>query len=152
MTDLTTTRERQGDWLPTRNLFDWFFGSQPLAAGGRMPEGGLPLEIKEEDDALVVRAAVPGFAPEQIDVTVQGDTLTIRGRSETESTDEREGNYHLREWRASSFHRSVTLPTPVASDAAEAEIKHGVLTLRLPVREDAAARRIAVRHDGDGAG
>jgi HSP20 family protein len=103
----------------------------------------LPLDVTETEDEFVVKASVPGVKPEDVQITVQGDTLTIRGecRSEEEKTGER---WHLRERHFGSFQRSVSLPAPVDSDKAQASHEHGVLTLTLPKTEEAKLRPIKI--------
>ncbi len=103
----------------------------------------LPLDVTETADEFVIKASVPGVKPEDVQITVQGDTLTIRGecRGEEEKTGER---WHLRERHFGSFQRSVSLPAPVDSDKAQASYEHGVLTLTLPKTEDAKPRQIKI--------
>jgi HSP20 family protein len=103
----------------------------------------LPLDVSETEDAFVVKASLPGIKPEDVEITVQGDTLTIRGESQAE--DEKKGeHWHLRERRFGSFQRSVSLATPVNSDRAQASYEHGVLTLTLPKSEAAKPRQIKI--------
>lgn len=103
----------------------------------------LPLDISETEDEFVVKASVPGVKPDDVQITVQGDTLTIRGQSKAE--EEKKGeHWHLRERRFGSFQRSVTLGTPVSADKAQAHYEHGVLTLRLPKAEEARPRQIRI--------
>jgi HSP20 family protein len=103
----------------------------------------LPLDVSETEDAFVVKASLPGIKPEDVEITVQGDTLTIRGESQAE--DEKKGeHWHLRERRFGSYQRSVSLATPVNSDRAQASYEHGVLTLTLPKSEAAKPRQIKI--------
>lgn len=103
----------------------------------------LPLDVSETEDEFVVRASVPGMKPDDVQITVRGDTLTIRGESKAE--EEKKGSHwHLRERRYGAFQRSVTLGTPVESDKARARYEHGVLTLTLPKAEQAKPRQIKV--------
>src|SRR3954466_5786609 len=86
----------------------------------------LPLDVSETEDAFVVKASLPGIKPEDVQVTVHGDTLTLRGESKAE--EEKKGeHWHLRERRFGSFQRSISLATPVNSDQAQAGFEHGVL-------------------------
>ncbi len=108
----------------------------------------LPLDISETEDEYVVKASLPGVAPDDVQITVQGDTLTVRGESKAE--EEKEGErWHLRERRFGAFQRSVRLATPVDPDRAEARYEHGEMTLRLPKAE--AARPRQIRIDGSAA-
>ncbi len=103
----------------------------------------LPLDVSETDDEFVIKASVPGIRPEDVQITVQGDTLTIRGESQSE--EEKNGErWHLRERRHGAFQRSLTLGTPVEADGAQAHYEHGVLTLTLPKAEAAKPRQIKV--------
>jgi HSP20 family protein len=108
--------------------------------------GRLPLDVYTTDDSWVVKANVPGFKPEEIDIQISGDVLTIRGetKEERESNGD-EGKYLLRERRVSSFSRSLTLPGTVEADQAKAEFENGVLTLTLPKPEEVKPKRITVK-------
>jgi HSP20 family protein len=109
-------------------------------AGAR---GATPVDIAERDNSFVVQAAMPGIAPEDIQVTVKGNTLTIRGehKDEEERSDQ---NWLVRERRGQSFYRSVTLPTAVNADKAEAKYENGVLTLTLPKADEALPKLIRI--------
>jgi len=103
----------------------------------------LPLDVSESEDAFVVRASLPGMKPEDVQITVHGDTLTIRGESKAE--EEKKGeHWHLRERRFGAFQRSVGLATPVDPDRAQARYDNGVLTLTLPKSEAARPRQIKI--------
>ena len=108
-----------------------------------MRPDAIPLDVVERDDAFVVKAALPGVKPEDVEVVVQGERLTIRAQSQAE--EERHGdNWLLREQRYGNLQRSVTLPSAVRSDQAEARVENGVLTLRLPKAQEARPHRITV--------
>ncbi len=103
----------------------------------------LPVDVVETKDDFQIKASVPGFKPEDIDVSVTGETLTIKGELKAEEKHE-EGNYIRKERRFGSFQRTLTLPTSVAPDKAKAEFENGVLTLTLPKAEQAKPRAIKV--------
>lgn len=103
----------------------------------------LPLDISETTDAFVVRASLPGVAPEEVQVTIHGDTLSIQAETKEDRREEGEA-WHLRERRHGTFRRTVTLSVPVDADRAEAEHDHGVLRLTLPKAESARPRQIKV--------
>jgi len=106
----------------------------------------LPLDISETEDAFVVKASLPGIKPDDVQITVHGDTLTIRGESKAE--EEKKGeHWHLRERRVGTFQRSVALATPVNPDRAQAQYDHGVLILTLPKSEAAKPRQIKIGGD-----
>lgn len=122
-------------------LQESFVRPDSLASGGSALV--LPLDISETDDAFVVRASLPGVKPEEVQVTVHGDTLTIQ--AETQADEEKQGEtWHLRERRHGTFRRTVTLSVPVDADRAEAEHDHGVLRLTLPKAESARPKQIKV--------
>jgi HSP20 family protein len=110
---------------------------------GQAGQAPLPLDVTETENEFVVKASLPGVKPEDVQITVHGDTLTIRGEARAE--EEKKGEqWHLRERRYGSFQRSVALATPVNSDQAHAHYEHGVLTLTLPKSEAAKPRQIKV--------
>ena len=125
-------------------LFDDPFFRAPFGSLLSRMEPAVPLEIVEHEDAIEIRAAVPGFKPEQIEVQLQGDLLTLRGSVEAQHEEEK-GNCYLREWKAESFQRVVQLPGTVDSDKAEAHFVHGVLTLTLPKVPEQVTRKIEVK-------
>lgn len=114
--------------------------------GGMAAQAGystMPLDVGETENEFVVKATLPGIKPDDVQITVHGDTLTIRGESKAE--EEKKGEqWHLRERRFGSFQRSVVLTTPVDSDKAQAHFEHGVLTLTLPKSEAAKPRQIKI--------
>ncbi len=103
----------------------------------------LPLDIHSTPDALVVEAALPGVKPEQVEITITGDLLTISGASEAAHEGERDG-YAYREIRRGDFSRTVTLPRDLQIDRAVASFEHGLLRLSIPRAEQARPHRIAI--------
>lgn len=101
------------------------------------------LDIADNGNAFEVHATLPGVKPEDVQVTVQGDTLTIRGQSSAEE-ERKDRNWVMRERRSGSFARSVTLPAAVNADQAQARFENGVLTLTLPKTEQAQAKQIPI--------
>lgn len=125
-------------------LFDEVFGAGH--APYRRPAGYPALNIWEDGDAFVVEAEVPGLSLDKLGVEVLGNELTISGEridSPTEVT-----TVHRRERQGGSFQRTLTLPTDINADAVAADLKNGVLTIRLPKAETAKVRRIEVRPQG----
>jgi HSP20 family protein len=112
-----------------------------LLAGLR--QDAMPIDVVETEKTVRVRASIPGVKPEDLQVTIQGNMLTISGESKAE--EEREGEqWHVREHRFGEFRRSVELPAAVDADATEARCEHGVLTLTLPKVQAAQPRRISI--------
>jgi len=106
----------------------------------------LPMDMYETENDVVVKAAIPGVKPEDIEVTVTGDLLSIKGefRTESEQKDEKR-NYHRQERRYGSFCRQVTLPAGVNADACAADFENGVLTLTLPKVEEAKVKKVQIK-------
>lgn len=112
-----------------------------LGAGG---ESSVPVDMYQQDGTLIIKAPMPGIKPEDIDISIVGDTLTIKGESKQEK-EIREENVIRRERRFGSFSRSLSLPTPVDTGKADASFENGVLTLTLPVAEEAKPKAIKVQ-------
>lgn len=117
------------------------FGGWPMQASEART---LALDMYETDDDLVVEASLPGLSPEDVDISVVGNTLTIKGEVKHEAEEEK-GKYYCRERRYRAFHRTVNLPVEISSDAAEAVFEHGVLKLTFPKVEQAKPKRIEVK-------
>ncbi len=148
-------------WSPFRELdqfrrsfddmFDRLLGSWTPgeAMRGMMGMGMAPvIESFVEHDKVVIRADLPGVDPKDVDVTVTGDTLTIRGKRER--THEGEGRDYLhREVTYGSFERSITLPAGVNPDQIKAAYKNGVLELTAPVPKELSPRKVPVTIQGE---
>jgi HSP20 family protein len=118
------------------------FGEVPVSRS--RSARAVPVDMYETDAGLVVKASVPGIEPKDVDITVTGNVLTIRGEFEEEEGVER-GSYYRRERGSGEFQRSLVLPDGINSGGAEASFKHGVLTLRLPKAEEARPKQIKVQ-------
>jgi len=103
----------------------------------------LSLDVVESDDDYSVKASVPGINPDDLNITLSGRTLTIKGEVK-EETESEEGKYHLRERRYGSFSRSIRLPTEINAAEVEASYDAGVLKLSLPKVEEVKPKRIEV--------
>ncbi len=125
-------------------LFDEAF-TRPwgLMDGGR-GAGGPAVDMYQTDNEVVVKAAVPGMKPEDVQISVTGDMLTIKGETQ-EKSETKEKAYHIREHRWGSFERVVGLPTAVVSDKAQAEFENGILTITLPKAEEVKPKMISVK-------
>lgn len=115
--------------------------------GGQAGSSSAALNVYEEGDNLVVEAPLPGVKPEDVDISVEQGTLTIRAQSTAEQ-ERRDRNYLVREYRAGSLARSVGLPPTVDPDACEATFDQGVLRLVFPRSEQSKPRRIQLRGSG----
>jgi HSP20 family protein len=113
----------------------------------------LALDVKETPEKFVITASVPGVPSSDIDITVLGDTLRIRGQRKEETEESGEGGrWLLRERRFGAFERTVSLPTTVSSDQATADFKDGVLTISLPKADAAKPKSIPVKGVGAAGG
>jgi HSP20 family protein len=125
-------------------LFDDSFVS-PLTWRGFNGEAAAPaVDVHETADEIVVTAALPGLKAEDVDITMTGQSLTIRGEFKEDDKVER-GQYLYRERRFGTFQRQLQLPVRVQSDAATATFENGVLTLSIPKAEEVKPRQIQVK-------
>ncbi|MBI2825780.1 MAG: Hsp20/alpha crystallin family protein [Planctomycetia bacterium] len=128
-------------------LFDSFF-HDPFAvmesSFGQMGGWTPTLDVSETEKEITVRAEIPGVKPEDLEVTVTGDTLVVAGEKK-ESSETKEKGYWHSESRFGSFRRQVRLPAEVDSEAVDADYANGVLTIRLKKVETAQAKRITVK-------
>lgn len=119
-----------------RGRLDRFF-DDPFAELGQYVErwqSGLPVEVFERDGEVIVRAELAGVDPNDVDVRITDDGLTIRGERRSEAEHERGGTRYT-ERSYGSFARSIAFPAPVNADAAKATFRHGLLEVRAPRRE-----------------
>jgi HSP20 family protein len=116
-------------------------------ANGRM---ALPLDVYATPDEVVIIAAVPGMRPEDIEVTINKNTVTLSGTTPNVAASEeaKDATWYLHELSSGAFTRSVTLPVEVDSTHADATFEHGVLRLTLPKAEAAKPRKIEIRSSG----
>jgi HSP20 family protein len=129
------------------HLFEDSFVRRPFAGLDGQPP--LPLDITRTADELVVEAALPGIRPEDVEITVEDGTLSIRG----EYRDERrtgEGESLVQEIRRGTVARAVTLPTGLEPEEATATFEHGLLTLRIPKAEATKPRQIRISPTTEG--
>lgn len=113
-------------------------------ANGGGSEGYFPVDLLETNDDVIVKASLPGVKPEDIDISVTGQLLTLKGESR-EDVEERVENYYRRERRHGTFVRQLTLPAEVESDKAQATFEDGVLRLSLPKADTARPKTIKVQ-------
>jgi HSP20 family protein len=102
------------------------------------------IDMYQTDDEVVVKAALPGFKADEVQINITGDVLTIRGEMKHEE-EKKERAWHIREHRWGSFERSVALPTAVTSDKAIADFENGILTITLPKAEEVKPKTITVK-------
>lgn len=125
-------------------LFDDAF-TRPLGLSETWRGTGAPsVDMYETENEVVVRAAVPGMKADEVELSVIGEMLTIKGETK-EKSEVKEKAYHIREQRWGAFERSLVLPTMVLADKAKAEFADGVLTVTLPKAEEVRPKTITVK-------
>ena len=109
--------------------------------------GIVPIDIYQTDKDVVVKATMPGVKPEDINISITGETLTLEGevKEEFEFGDEKGVRFYVRERRYGNYYRSLTLPTMVEADKASAEFENGILMLTLPKVEEVKPKTISVK-------
>ena len=126
------------------SMLNRFFGGRETEAGNYLAPYGV--DVREDQDHIYVEAEVPGFRKEDIDITLENQTLTINAerKIEQENGKNKPGQYLLRERRYSRFQRSFTLPPTVDESTVNAKLNEGVLTITLNKREETKPRKISV--------
>jgi len=105
------------------------------------------VDVVEEEGAYIVKAEMPGVKPEDVEVTLNNNVLTIKGEV-NEEKESKEANYHLRERRYGTYMRSLTMPVDIKTEAIEAKNEHGMLIVRLPKAEAVKPKKITVMTNG----
>jgi len=125
--------------------FDEAFGGGGRSAGGSMTMNAPRIDLHEENGELCLRADLPGMQPQDLDVGVDGDVLTISGERKSEQN-RNERDYHVMERSHGRFQRSVRLPFTPNPDEVRADVRHGVLEIHIPKHSaQERSRRIQVR-------
>lgn len=107
-------------------------------------EGAFPVDLSETDDSVVVTASLPGVKAEDVQLSVTGNQLSIKGEVKSKE-EQKEANYYRQERYYGTFQRTVTLPARVEADEADASFEDGVLRLELPKAADVKAKTIEVK-------
>lgn len=107
-------------------------------------EGQLTIDVYQTDEAIVIKSTIAGVKPEDLDVAINNDMVTIKGERKNEEVVP-DGNYYYQECYWGSFSRSILLPVDVIADKSEASLKNGILTIRLPKADTTRIKRIQVR-------
>ncbi len=117
--------------------------SVPRTADGSGAPAIGSMNVYKEGDNLVVETPLPGVSPDDLEIIIDGDTLTIRAQI-AEEQERQDRNYLVREYRAGTVTRSITLPQSVNPDAVEARLENGVLRIVIPQASESRQRRIPV--------
>jgi HSP20 family protein len=133
--EMLTLREMMDRMID--EVFERPFG---VTFAGQVPA----IDMYQTDNEVVVKAALPGVKADDVQISVTGDVLTIKG--EIKQEEEQKGrSYHIREHRWGAFERSIILPTAVVADKARAEFENGILTITLPKAEEGRPKTITVK-------
>ena len=125
-----------------RLMEDSFVGGYAQGHENGGPELRLPIEAYTTDHEIVVKAAVPGLKPEEVEITIEGDTLSLRGEFKRPVENV---NYLISERAWGRFSRTLQLNVPVEADKAEAVFENGLLTLTLPKAEAVRPKVIPIK-------
>jgi HSP20 family protein len=118
-------------------------GEEEYISGGWVP----PVDVRETKDSLEITAELPGIDPKDVEVSVEGGVLTLRGTRSFEKAAEGE-TYHRVERAYGAFERAFTLPGNVDAERIQATYRHGVLHLSVPKREEAKPKAISIKIEG----
>lgn len=128
-----------------RRSMDQLMSSFRPRSGAAYRSGVYPqMNVYDDGESFIVRAEVPGVDPQDIDLTVTGDTLTLQGERQPQEIPEG-SSYHRRERGSGQFRRSLTLPDQVDSAKVAASCKHGILQILLPRAEQARQRKVKIQ-------
>lgn len=122
---------------------DFFNGAAPFPVVAPLDEGNLPVDISEDEKSVIVRASLPGFRKEDIEIEMHEGVLAIKAERREETQDAGE-TYYKRERRYGAVTRRVALPTVAFEGEPQAELRDGVLTLRLPKSPKAMPRKVPI--------
>jgi HSP20 family protein len=138
-------------WRPFRSLsnlqeevnrlFDDFWGRRKTGEMGRFITPTIDMEETEKE--IILKAEIPGIDPEDVDLSISGNNLIIKGERKQEREEEKK-NYHLKECSYGAFYRSVPLPAEVELDKVAANYKKGILSITLPKSPEALPKQIKI--------
>ncbi len=138
-------------WEPVREMMtlreamdqlfnDAFTRPVSMSGGSVIPA----IDVYQNNDAVVVKAALPGLKADDVQISVTADALTLRGEFKQEN-EQKDATYHIREQRYGSFERSIMLPSDVQTDKSKADFENGILTITLPKAESVKPKTITIK-------
>ena len=138
-------------WEPVRDMMslreamdqlinDAFTRPVSMSGGSIIPA----IDLYQNDDSVVVKAALPGLKADDVQISVTADVLTLRGEFKQEN-EQKDTTYHIREQRFGSFERSIMLPSDVQTDKSKADFENGILTITLPKAESVKPKSITIK-------
>jgi HSP20 family protein len=137
-----------GEMMTLRNAMDRLFNDSYVPSArswlGFDGEGTIPVDIFQNAGEIVIKAELPGFKPEEVNIQITGDTLSIKGEHKEEK-EVKEKDYLYREISYGTVSRLITIPVEVKSEKAAATFDDGVLTLTLPKAEEVKPMQIKVK-------
>ena len=144
-TELITRTHTEPQAQPQQNE-SWFAGATPSSSnnGESDGEGQLTIDVYQTDNDIVIKSTIAGVKPEDLDVTINNDMVTVKGERKNEEIVDN-GSYYYQECYWGSFSRSVLLPVDVIPDKVDASLKNGILTIRLPKADTTKVKKIQVR-------
>lgn len=122
-------------------MLDNYFGRSAISFEGY---GVFDLDMYQNENEVVIEASIPGVDPDDINISIAGEVLTIKGEVKQEK-ESKSADYHVQERKYGSFSRSITLPTQIVAEKANAEFKNGILKLTLPKAEEVKPKTITVK-------
>ena len=137
-----TRREPRQD--PLDLMFQRFFGNDTPNLGTMVEEGTLALDVSEDEKNVFVRSSLPGFEKDDVDIDLHDGVLTIKAEHTEEEGDENERYFRCKR-RSGSMSRRVALPGTIDEDDADAELKHGILTVTIPKSKGESPRKLKIK-------
>jgi HSP20 family protein len=135
------------EMMTLRNSMDRVFEDSILRRLQTSPENGdgyMAMDVHQTDDAIIVTSAMPGVKPDDVDIAITGETVTIKGETRQEE-EVKEDNYLLKERQYGTYSRTLQMPVQIQGDKAEATFEDGILTLTLPKAEEVKPKQIKVQ-------
>jgi HSP20 family protein len=133
---MDNTEEDSPDEKPTKNIPGWEEDDEK--------EGELTIDVYQTSDMIVIKSMIAGVRPEDLDISITRDMITIKGKREEEKV-AKDDDYFMRELYWGSFSRTITLPEEIDVDEAEAIEKHGLLILKLPKLDKKRQSKLKVK-------
>ncbi len=122
-------------------------GGLSVHNGDTIENWGIPLDVIEEPNEIVVKASLPSVKPEDIEVTIEDGVMTLKGETKTER-EEKDKNFLMKERAYGTFYRSLRLPQSVDTDKVQTNFENGVLTLNFPKLESKRAKQLKINASG----
>lgn len=135
------------DLMSLRQAMDRLFEESVIRPSGftfELGGGDIPIDIYQTQNAIVIKATLPGIKPEEVEISATDNVLTIKAEKQEEK-EVKDKDYIRKENRYGMFSRSITLPIGIDADKAEANFDNGILTLNLPKSEKEKPKQIKIQ-------